>query len=130
MASAAMFLAPHGIREVMTIDASKVVGLGKLFVWDVVSYQISFGPCLGAAESFCESGRLGICGFRNLCETKWFIAVCTIILVVLLEHANICFPRGVLGVVFCDFKVGYIRWNVCQHWVCLELFTSPCCRRL
>ena len=114
MASAAMFLAPYLISEVMTINVSKVVGLRKLFVWDVVSYQIGFGPCLGAAECLFESGRLGICGLRNLCETKWFLAVCAIILVVLLEHANICFPRGICGVMLCDFKVCHIRWNVRQ----------------
>ena len=130
MASATMFLAPYSIRKVMAIDVSEVVGLWKLFIWDVVSYQISFGPCLGAAECLFESGRLGISGFRNLCETKWFIAVCAIIFVVLLEHANICFPRGIFGVVFSDFKVCYIRWNMRQHWIRLELFTSPSCRRL
>ena len=59
--STAMFLTPHWVCEVMTVDVSEIVCFRKLFVWNVVSNQVGFGPCLGTAEGLFESCCLGIC---------------------------------------------------------------------
>jgi len=48
----------------------------------------------------------------SLSEFDWFVAVCSIVSVVLLKLTNIGFPTNVKGINGRDEQIIFIRWNV------------------
>jgi len=111
------------IGEIVSTDISPVEVLWQFTIWDLFSWTVFLLIFLG----FLERAFEGLSVTKNECflfaffvlifrgclgQLEWCITMATVVSMVFLKLANICFPAKIQRINGRNHNVVFIRWNV------------------
>lgn len=138
-----MLLVPHRSSKILPTNASQVVHFRNVFLRDFSCCGIHLCPLLHRLEcmlkrkhfslstNLCQGLRFGTAAsLGEHCRRCLFVAMCTIIFMGFLEHADIGLPREILRVDRGDLKISHVTRPVLYQWVLSKRFLTLFLRML